>query len=349
MQLRESIRQILSAHPAPAASTPFIDLTLRMASLYLTKRIRAGTLHPEFFGLTPDDLAIDCIGPLFERDARGHFVQLQSYYASVSWESLSDVELLAATRRIVFSKVHQQLTRLYKDHDPSLEKVLRNLRNAIKNGTTLQEERRGAELWVRSVSELPDQRLLPEMPWSFLEGELTGCLHEGTSLRDIVSQVARVFENQGTYRRSVPLTSLAMLLRTAYSRMNPHTDSTDPGEAGRMRKEEVDALIASALTAVEEKKRRTYVGKGKIEPAIFEAYVGAVRNILQAEFLENDGNEESYHTHLRTQLPGLTAEEYRTEHRCHLEYLAKLVREEFLIAAKREFLGDDTGNEDRQS
>ena len=123
MQLRESIRQILSPHPAPAASTPFIDLTLRIASLYLSKRIRTGTIHPEFFGLTPDDLAIDCIGPLFERDARGQFVQLQSYYTSLHWESLSDAELLAATRRIVFSKVHQQLTRSLPDHDPSLEKV----------------------------------------------------------------------------------------------------------------------------------------------------------------------------------------------------------------------------------
>lgn len=348
MQLRESIRQILSAHPTPAASTPFIDLTRRMASLYLSKRIRTGTLHPEFFGLTPDDLAIDCIGPLFERDARGQFVQLQSYYTSVVWESLSDVELLAATRRIVFSKVHQQLTRLYKDHDPSLEKVLRNLRNAIKSGTTLQEERRGAELWVYLPTESSSQRLLPEMPWAFLEGELTGYLHEGTSLRDIVSQVARVFENQSIYRRSFPLTSLAMLLRMAYSRMNSETDQAEPGETGRMRKEEMDTLIASALAAVEEKKRGTYVGKGKVEPAIYEAYMGAVRNILQAEFLENDGNEDSYHTHLKTQLPGLTAEEYRTEHRCHLEYLAKLVREEFLIAAKREFFGDDAGIGQRQ-
>jgi hypothetical protein len=345
MQLRDSIQQILAPHPAPAASTPFIDLTLQIASLYLAKRIRSGSIHPEFFGLSPDDLAIDCIGPLFERDAQGQFVQLRSYYASLDWESLPDADLLAATRLLVYSKVHQQLTRLYRDHDPSLEKILRNLRNAIRSSSTLREERCGAELRVRSVTESDGELLLPEMPWAFLEGELTGYLHDGTSLRDIMAHVGRVLQDQSTYRKSLPLTSLAMLLRTAYVRMHPDPLTIGIDESGPVRKEEVNMLIASALSGIEQKKHRTYVGKGKIQPDIYTAYIDAVRSILQAEFVENDGDEASYYTHLQKLLPGLTVEKYRSVHRCHLEYLAKLARKEFLAAARREYLGGRSGKE----
>jgi hypothetical protein len=53
MQLRDSIRHILSPHPAPSESTAFIDLTLQIASIHLLKRIKAGAINPAFFGLSP--------------------------------------------------------------------------------------------------------------------------------------------------------------------------------------------------------------------------------------------------------------------------------------------------------
>jgi hypothetical protein len=341
MHLRESIRHILAPHPAPAESRAYIDLTLRIATIHLLKRVNAGALTPSFFGLTPDDLALDCVGPLFARDAQGRFSHLEVYYLSIGWETLPDAELLAATRRLVYSMVHQQLVRLYRDHDPSLEKIIRNLRNAMRSTMALREDRRGGELWVATAGETPAHRSLPEMPWTYLDGELSGHLHDRTPLREVIRQCATILEGQAIYRRSVPLTSLALILRMAYARFGavPDVDG-DPGESV-LRGEEAERLITEALLGIEAEKHAAYVEKGKVTAPTYAAYMSAIRGILYTEFVENDGADHSYLVLLQAHMPGLSQEEYRENHRCHLEYLAKLARERFLARVRHEVLGPE--------
>jgi hypothetical protein len=339
MQLRDAIRHILSPHPAPAESSAYVDLALRIASIHLLKRINAGTINPSFFGLTPGDLALDCLAPLFARDAHGRFTHIESYYTSLHWETLPDADLLACTRRLVYSTVHQQLVRLYRDHDPSLEKIIRNLRNALRGHAALQEERRGGELWIRSTHETPDHRLLPEMPWVFLEGELTGYLHDRTPLRAIVQHLAGILAAQTVYRRSFPLTSLALILRMAYSRFEQEPADEGVFEETMLRPDEAEELIGEALETVEAEKRRTYVEKGKVTALTYSAYFAAIRSILRAEFVENDGMDRSFHAQLQSILPGLSMDEYKEHHRCHLEYLAKLARERLLERIREELSG----------
>jgi hypothetical protein len=330
MHLRDSIRHILSPHPVPTGCRAFIDLTLQIATIHLLKRTRAGIINPSFFGLTPEDLALDLVGPLLARDANGRFTHLEVYYASIHWESLSDAELLAATRRLVYSTVHQQLVRLYRDHDPSLEKIIRNLRNALRGTPSLHEDRRGAELWIAVASETTVHRLLPEMPWSYLEGELTGYLQERTPMRAVVQHCVAILDGQSVYRKSFPLTSLALILRMAYSRFEPDPDEQGVSTETTIRTEEADRIITNALSAIEAEKRATYVDKGKVNAQTYAAYMSAVREILRSEFVENDGTDRSYMIQLEAQIPDLTMEDYRENHRCHLEYLAKLARECFL-------------------
>ncbi len=339
MQLREAIRHMLSLRPAPAESRAYIDLTLRIATIHILKRVTSGTLTPAFFGLTPSDLALDCLGPLFARDAEGRFTQIATYYTAIHWESMSDAELLAATRRIVYSTVHQQLVRLYRDHDPSLEKIIRNLRNALRGSAALHEDRRGAELWITLTGETPEQRVLPEMPWAYLEGELSGHLHDRTSLREVVQRCAMILDGQTICRKSVPLTSLALILRMAYARVGREPEDEGRPEETALRSEEAERIIGEALAILEAEKRPSYVEKGKVTGLTYTAYLDAIRDILRAEFVENDGNGVSYHARLEGLLPGLSQEEYREHHRCHLEYLAKLARERFLAMVRQELLG----------
>jgi hypothetical protein len=338
MHLRDSIRQILAPHPVPAESRAFIEHVLQIATIHLLKRVRAGVLNPAFFGLSPEDLALDCIGPLFARDANGRFTHIEIYYTSLQWASVSDAELLAATRRLVFSTVHQQLVRLYRDHDPSLEKIIRNLRNAIRGSELIIEERRGAELWVAVPGETLLQRQLPEMPWSYLEGELTGYLQERTPLRAVIQQCATILDGQHVCRKSFPLTSLALILRMAYSRFAAGPEGPVPEEA-EIRAEEAERIIGDALMSVESEKRATYVDKGKVNGPTYAAYMMAIRAILRSEFVENDGHVRSYLDHLQLHLPDLSIVEYRDNHRCHLEYLTKLARERFLENVRAELRG----------
>ncbi len=337
MQLQEALRRILSPHPAHADIEPFVSAAVHIATVYLHKRAYSGSLHPDFFGITIDDLAIDCVGPLFERDQDGRFPQLHAYYEPLLWTVLSEAELLACTRRLVFSKVHQQLAHLYKETDPSLEKILRNLRNAIRVTPSLAEERRGGELWVQAVSETDRTRRLPEMPWEYLEGQLIAQLPRTVTVRDVAARVAEVFNDQEIYRRGFPLTMLALLIRTAFSRMGGDIPPEGPECHGHLRMGEIRTAIGESVRSVSEAKYETYVAKGKVSADVYRAYVATVAAILLGEFVENDGNPGAYIRHLIREMPCVDAQQYQHYHRCHLEYLVKLARKELLERMKGEF------------
>jgi hypothetical protein len=336
MSLQDALRRILSPHPGPTDAGPFITVALRIATLHLRNKTASGAINPAFFGLTIEDLAVDCIGQLFERDGLGRFVQLQEYYLPLAWEALDETELLAHTRRLAFSKVNQQLARLYKESDPSLEKLMRNLRNAIRAGTHLVEERRAGELWVTLPDDVQPQEPGPLMPWEFLEGELVQTIQAKTTLKDIVRYVAELLAGQNTYRRSYPFTTLALIIRTVFVRAGePVADGTS-AESHGFTADEVQAAITRATSAISVSKNRTYVAGGKIGPDTYAAYMQATRTILQAEFVENDGDEKSYYDQLAVLVPDLSMADYRENHRCHFEYLVKLSREEFLRLMKIE-------------
>lgn len=339
MHLRETIRHILGPHPTPAESSAYIDLALRIAHTHLRRRIAAGSVRTNLFGLSTDDLAIDCIAPLFARDPGGRFHRLDVYYTHAAWTTLTDADLLAVTRRLVLSAVHHQLVHLYREHDPSLEKIIRNLRNAIQGCGALEEVRRGGDLWVRCRMETNAQRALPEIPWAFLEGELTGVLQERTPLRTVVAEIGRVLETQTLYRKSFALTSLALLLRMVYARFGAGCEAIADGDEAALGQDEADRIIRVTLAELAAEKHHGYVGKGKVDAGTWAAYMAAVRSILHAEFVRDEGGADSYHEHLTAHLPGLSVAAYREHHRIHLEYLAKLGRQRFLAVMRKELTG----------
>jgi hypothetical protein len=102
--------------------------------------------------------------------------------------------------------------------------------------------------------------------------------------------------------------------------------------------------VTVAVASVTESKYDTYVLKGKIAARTYAAYMAAVRAILEAEFVENDGHDKSYHQRLAEQMAGLTSTDYHELHRCHCEYLVKLTRQEFLRVVKKELFPPGPGS-----
>jgi hypothetical protein len=336
MTLRDALQRILSPRPSPTDAEPFITVALRMATLHLRNKTGSGSITPAFFGLTLEDLAVDCVGPLFERDGLGRFVQLREYYISLNWETLDDAELLAYTRRLVFNKVNQQIARLYKESDPSLEKLMRNLRNAMRSGTHLVEQRRANELWVTVPKNVQHDETLPLMPWEFLEGEIIPRIQAKTTLKDIVRNVADILSGQNTYRQSYPFTSIALIIRTAFVRAGEAVENDGNSETSGLSSGEIRNAIERTVAGVATSKEHSYVTKGKVTSETYTAYINAARAILLAEFVENDGHEKSFYQQLAGEMPGLVIMDYRKYHRCHFEYLVKLSREQFVRFAREE-------------
>lgn len=335
--IKKNIASVVSSQPDRLAVRALVDQSYRFAFAYLRQKVRRGRLRPELFGLSLEDLALDCFADLFQRNEEGHFEQIATYFESIQWRKLQDEELYMALRRLVFSKVNDGLFQRYRGMDASLAKIIRNIKNAVKANPNLSLVRHKRELWLVAASEGADLTLHPTAPPEILEAFLASRLSRSDELRTVVDSFVQFTEERPFYANGYPLTAFAQTLRSAYVCV---------GEASAFEEEqgfpvyEVEEAIHLTTRSVKSDMHGSYVAKGKVNGPIFEAYFSAVRDILNAQFISDAPPVDSYFDALKSYIPELSKPYYRQEHRYRLEYLAKLARGRLL-----HYLKDETSME----
>jgi hypothetical protein len=331
MSLRAQLVSVLSDCPLPFHVRGFVETCHAMAVVCLRGRLRSDSHHPSTAGLSIEDIATDCIGSLFERTAGGEFRLLRHYYESARWDRLSDAELLSCTRRLVFSRVHQELCRLWKQGDPSLQKLLRNFKNALRTNRRLVTRRIGHDAWlfIRAADDEP--AILQEMSAEYFEAHLTPRLQAGMSMRQVTDAVVAVLDEQGWYRKGLPLISVTLGIRNCFARFGPATSAEDEVFPDDRR-----PLLDAAVRAVQSRMFPSYVGRGKIDSATFALYLRTVFNILHDQYILGNGDARTFYNYFCFHRPGTTRAEYRRRHQGHLEYLVKLTKQEFFSSVEQE-------------
>ncbi|MEX2400673.1 MAG: hypothetical protein WD423_07860 [Rhodothermales bacterium] len=312
--------------------TRLVELCFRMARVYLRRRAVAGRLNPDFFGLTLDDLALDCIAELFERDEDGRFPHLVTYYEPILAKHPSRARLLGATRRLVFSKVSEGLYRRYREADPSLAKLIRNLRYAIRTGDVGVEDRIRGHLWVTFGRHDPDVYSRPVMSEEYLQVRLSACVDASTSLKDVVKAVRQVVLENGVYAPGYPMVGLASVMRRIYDLMS---DDPLPKETSldSLYRQDLHKLLYASRTLVERDMRPKYVG-AKLTSSTFDAYIRAAEDALCAEFVEPGADDASHFDVLRPYLHSMSYEDFRANHRGRFQYVVKKMRADFVEKAR---------------
>ncbi len=324
-ELRQAIASLISDRPTRTHTGRFVDLCYRIALAYLRQKQRSGRLNPDLLGLPPEDLAMDGIADLFERDDAGRFPRLAAYFEHIGHEEVDDQTLFEATRRLVFSKVNDTLFHAYGEADASLANLLRSLKRAIKERPDLVLERRSGVLWVQVKASEP--RAHPLAPPEFLEAHLTPAIRQRMTTGDVLHAAVGVLAAQAHYVQRYPLTLLARVIRSATVRVNEAAD-TPSDEPASLYREDVARLIERSVAATQSAMRVSYVGKGKVDEATYALYFRAIQDRL------NDSDLTNYEA-LRAYLPELSREAYE-QRRAVFEYLSKSARNRLMHHLRKE-------------
>ncbi len=334
-QLRVLIPSILADNPLPETIREFVYCCRNMAAAYLRVKISRGRLDPAMFGVSLDDLALDCVADLFERDRVGRFVELESYYRPITTLFTSEEMWFGATRRLIFSKVNEGLFELYRDHDRSLSNVIRNLKIGLRSHRGLFTFERNGEVWVRTADQPNGAGVFPLIPSEMVEAHLLASTDRQRNVRDLLDAFADLLQTQGIYRRQYPLIGLALVCRSVLQRADPVIDAIAIDPSG-LTTEEVQEFMDASVERVQSLMKHSYIEKGKLDEPLYDLYFDSIRDILNNEFVRNDGIRASYYQILKARIPKLTEEDYTDKHRTYLEYLAKLARKEFLESISHE-------------
>jgi hypothetical protein len=284
-----------------------------------------------------DDLALDCIAELFERDADGGLVVLQDYFGDLGATDRDAAGLQIDLRRLVLSKVNDALFRRHRDVDPGLGRIIRNLKLGARSHPRACVRRHRGVAWLFADESAAAAGLnRPLAPPSLLEGYLAAAANETTQIPQVLEAFCAFARDHPFYVAGFPLSRFAVLVRGAFSHLHRSVNGSSLPEApALLERRETLAVLDSVVEAVRADMQASYVGRGKVAADTFEAYLRAGRELLAARFVEANREDLSYYEALHRHLEGLSHRAYREAHRHRFEYVMKKLKRRFVEVSRQ--------------
>lgn len=316
-EFAETLRQVVSDRPDRAQVVRLVTSLQRVALAYLRLRRRRSDLRLYTGGLDDQDIALECVADLFERDDRGCFIRLRQRFGDMVAGVCDDEAIWIHARRVVLRKVDDGLFRMAQDADPGLGRLIRNLRLAAHARRDVRLVRTLGHLWLCIDGATPHSGRLA-MPDEMLQRQLL-VRGAGTSAIQLLESTVIILREQQDYERVAPLIALAISLRSAVAR----TGDGMPGYA------ELDghfALDARDFAARAADQVARSMGSRKLPSCSVtnDTYLAAAVEVLTSE-MAGDGSAP-HHEVLARHAGALSREEYRAVHRNRFEYIVKQTR-----------------------
>jgi hypothetical protein len=335
MQIRDILQSVSSDRPSETAVAEFVGVCKNIALILLRKKAGSGKLHLNGITSSLDDLALDCVADLFSRNDKGEYTQIRVYLDGINLRAAQEAELMSHVRRLVFSRVNQGIFRLYHDTDPSLSRIIRNMKlsvQALHNFTIVD---RFGEPFLKPLAcdPLEDRPIAgPEI----VRDVLLGTPGKTYTIPDLMSKLYRCLREQDRWCRLLPLIQVALIFRSLFGTVEG-SDAVRPEAENNASVTDATGIIADVCFRVRNGARKKYVESGKVTEEIFGHYFTVIENALVRVILDRDGEEISYFEELSKLLPGLTRAEYRAGHKARIEYLGRLAHKRALSELRKMF------------
>lgn len=332
------IRDILTRglHPGatPRDIRTLVDVCHKMAIVSLRPKF-SQLLHATG-GVPLEDFAFDALGEVFERSPFNRFVTLERWFERQGGiTTLSDDQLWTALRRLIFSAITQHLFQSYAEADPSLSRIIRNIKLALRSHATLRlAEQKGVKMIeVREIkgTDTTCPLFVSEILAAECSSFLTG---KRRTLRMMLEALSATLTSQHEYRQAIPLTQAALMFRDLLSPAPDASQVASPDDT--IVGEDVSSVLQHALTSAQKRGEQTYVRTSKLSQRELECHLQAVKEILLCLLEGSNGAPGHRYEVLRRHLQTLTPDKYRKKSKGIQEYLLRLARSELAKLLQKE-------------
>jgi hypothetical protein len=314
----------------------FVQLSRVIVQAYLGEFRPASRALCDRQGISFADLAYDCIGEVFARDPAGAFIHVHGFAKSLNrpMDQTSDQELLAGFRALLSAFADAQIARLYALSDPAGARIHRNIRECVKRGGnfSLVKDFRG---WVLYPTDSPAMDDLPPCDIDALKRDFPAHLGDSRQIPQLLHALHGALLAQYNHRRSIALVDAVQIIKEVFI-----TDSTTAADPLSVPPDEsvFHADIGRIRTQVEqslkEKILLTYVARRKLGSREAEAVFLAYRDVIE-DWISGNGKDIALQVYLSRHIT-LGPDEYESTYRVKMEYLLRIIREEFAGRLMRE-------------
>ena len=282
-----------------------------------------------------DDLAWDFIADLFQKDQEGNLLVLQRYFESIDIQNLDEEDLRVELRKLVFTKVDDNIFRFYGEKDPSLRKIIRNIKLTIKDHKC---KHKVCYQDGYLITDLEDHGVEAIMPEDFMRIKLCSRLSEQMQIPEIIIEVIDIIQKQNSYRNRFPLIALAKIIRESFVILHDEKDHSvvRPMAVNQLVEKDISKFIHHSVKKVKRDVAPGYIKRGKIKPEYVEIYFNAAADIVKDDFGEERGL--SQFDQIKNYKQDLDYDQFRKKHRSVLEYVVKLIRVDLIRSMKKEWV-----------
>ncbi len=307
-----------------------VEVCHSLATPYVNKRLTKDRVLREALDLNTSDFAFDCIADLFSSAQENRFPHFQAYFAAYRLESMSEEEVLSHLRRLVFSTASHGIFRLYNEVDPTLGKILRNIKLALEHFTSLVIFERFGDRYL-TPSEGNRAAFMTPLEIDEIELGLRRCLRGTENIPFMLGKLALFLQEQPVSSRAALLSSVGVVFRNIY--MSP-SDSNLVGLEDKLVMDELADVIHGSVDKVQVKMIRRYADGKKVDASLLHIYFEVIEKKLMLT-LSGDGQDKGLREILSEYLEGMSDTDYQTLHKSRLEYLSRLAGDEVVVRLKR--------------
>lgn len=325
---KEIIRAVISGDYSNLELKTFFKFCYSLTLPIIRKKISFGKLNLEILGMKENDIVIDCLADIFHRDENGNFIKLQQYFENVSndFESKSDDEILILLRQFIFTQVHNSIIRLHSEADPTLGKVIRNMKISLNKNLYFNQINRFGENFLTPMNYDPLFHN-PPLPMEMIQQQFTSEVTVHDNIPEMLKKLYNLIVEVEDYQRAVSFILTARMFRDVHI-LGWETEYEEVTQIDdELNKSEIDDLAEKVSNELKEIMFSKYVLKAKMCEAEFSKCIQAIRQILIDNFSNGKPIASSYYEHIKIQMPELSKEHYLGKYRTILEYLAKLGKE----------------------
>jgi hypothetical protein len=312
-----NILQAVSNHTVERRGlNQLIELTQSFTATYMKYRYKnlGRALLAE--DITINEMAMDAIAPLFERDESGILIRIKNAFEN--WDPKIETEAQAVffINRLAAKSAEKYVSEILRESDPFFSKILRSVDYLINKNGYRKKQILGTTYIVHSnevdAGRLPSAQFIYDLPAHLLNNK-----------GDILKEIFGYLTADTDKAEAIPLNALVIKIKKTVGADFNSNDITEINSGL-----EIDSIVNKALQATFDKLQKSYLDKKKIDNIESAAFKEALKKI--ADDLIDGGINTGLHKYIIEAIPDLGFQDYRKKYQNMLEYLYKLLKKEII-------------------
>lgn len=333
--LSQTIPCICRGIPTESEIRPFIRICVHLAMGYLKYKSSIGYRITQSKVDTEselEDIAVDAIADLFERNDQGEFVQISRFFQPYLDEKRSEAEWMILLRRLITSRTDQALFRIFRERDPETAKLFRGIKIAVSNSQDLaiHENVQGSIIAIcdRNTNPSSEIRIIDAFEWETSFQEIISGFKPADTIPVLLDKIFSQVQQKPGRPNAFCLNEIVNLIKT-FRKDRVNAERISLGHSVRpidsdLIGEEIRTQMKRILKSLFEKIDTDYLKKDKLDKVTTDGLKAALESM--AEDLLNGNRPESNLTYIQSALPCIDAETYKRTLRTKFEYFVKILK-----------------------